>query len=157
MSHADVVPWVVAPESLPQLPYAFRAHVTALGRSPLVSLAFRLARGRRRSEELSRRETPRLRHCETDRRHRSSEKATSEPVEHKVPASAMRERLEVVVNLGELVGAVDEQWLEWDQHAGHLEIATVANPINVRLFMLPRQRRPSAMLPQIARSHDAAE
>ena len=74
-----------------------------------------------------------------------------------MPASAMCERLVEVVKLGELVGAVDERWLEWDQHAGHLENATVANPINVRLFMLPQLRRPSAMLPQIAWSHDAAE
>jgi hypothetical protein len=69
----------------------------------------------------------------------------------------MRERLEKLVELAELVGAVDEKRLDWDQHAGHLENATVANPIKVRLFMLPQQRQPSAMFPQIVLGRDAAE
>ena len=74
-----------------------------------------------------------------------------------MPTSAMCERLVEVVKLGELVGAVDEQWLDWDQHAGHLKNATVANRINVRSFMLTQQRRPSALSPQIASGRDAAE
>jgi hypothetical protein len=72
-----------------------------------------------------------------------------------MPASAMCERLVEVVKLGELVGAVDEQWLDWAQHAGHLRNATVANRINVRSFMLSPQRRPSAMPQRIASGRDS--
>src|SRR4051812_22188918 len=72
-----------------------------------------------------------------------------------MPAPAMCERLVEVVKLSELVGAVDEQWLHWDQHAGYLRNATVANRINVRSFMLSHQLRPSATHPQIASGRDA--